>query len=272
MSASTLARGLAPPVLVDLYRRWSGKTLRFIDVPEGWDEAVRLSTGYADGDILERVLAATRAVVSGQAAFERDSVLFDAPELPFPLLAALLRAAVIERGDLTVVDFGGALGSTYRQCRDFLDGLSRLRWHVVEQSAFAQAGREFATDELRFFAALDELPALSNGAVIVASSVLQYLADPLDTLRRFAAMSARHLVIDRTPMHRGATDRLCIQQVPSHIYRASYPCWIFSQEALLERLAPHWRVVADHPCAEGASQTEQGSPFEFRGLVLERLA
>jgi putative methyltransferase (TIGR04325 family) len=271
MSAATLAKGLAPPVLVDLYRRWSGKILRFVDVPDGWEAAVRISTGYSSGDILARVRAATAAVVSGEAAFERDSVLFYEPEFPFSLLAALLRVAVLEQNHLSVVDFGGSLGSTYRQCRPLLQGLASLRWNVVEQPAFAAVGQsDFATDELGFFASLDDMPALGPGAVIIASSVLQYLEDPSTTLAKFAGLPARHLVVDRTPVHRGTTDRVSVQEVPAHIYRASYPCWIFSHEALLRRLSPHWRVVADHPCAEGAARTEGGLPFEFRGLILER--
>ncbi len=41
------------------------------------------------------------------------------------------------------------------------------------------------------------------------------------------------MIIDRTPMSDQSHDRLCIQHVPAHIYKASYPCWIFSHQGLL---------------------------------------
>jgi len=271
MSARTLVKDLAPPAFLDLYRRWSGRSLRFTDQPATFEDAKRLSTSYAAPQILERTLAATRAVTSGAAAFERDSILFDEPDFPFPILATLLRAAAGGSGRLEVNDFGGSLGSTFRQCRTFLPAALPVRWQVIEQPAFAEAGRqEFATDELQFFASLSDLPAPSANSVTVASSVLQYLDAPLETLQQLGDLPAGHLIIDRTPMSALANDRLCIQHVPAHIYKASYPCWIFSRAGLLERLSTRWNLLADYLCPEGTARTDDGLSFEFRGLILER--
>ena len=71
-------------------------------------------------DILDKVLAATLKVKQGQAVFERDSVLFDEIEYSWPLLAGLMWAAASNGGKLNVLDFGGALGSSYYQNRKFL--------------------------------------------------------------------------------------------------------------------------------------------------------
>ena len=271
MSARTLVRDLAPPVFLDLYRRWSGRSLRFTDQPATFDEAQRLSTSYAAPQILERTLAATRAVTSGAAAFERDSILFDEPDFPFPILATLLRAAAGSAQRLEVVDFGGSLGSTYRQCRSFLPASLQVRWRVIEQPSFAEAGQqEFATEELQFFGKLTDVPTPSANSVTIASSVLQYLHAPLETLQQLGDLPASHLIIDRTPMSALAHDRLCIQHVPAHIYKARYPCWIFSRAGLLERLSARWHLLADYLCPEGAARTEDGQAFEFRGLILER--
>lgn len=272
MSARTLARSLAPPIVLDLFRRWSGRSLRFSGNPSSWDQAIRMSSGYSDPSILERVLMATRAVASGQARYERDGMLFDKPTFPFPVLAALLRAAARDANHLDVIDFGGSLGSTYRQCLPFLNGLSPIRWSVIEQASFVEAGRnEFTTDELKFFASLDDLPQRGSESVVLLSSVLQYLDDPLGRLRELAKMSAGHLVIDRTPLNESAVDRLCIQHVPKHIYAASYPCWILSRPKLLDQLSRNWRLVAEYPCPEGSAHTEDGLPFAFQGLIMEKM-
>ena len=230
-----------------------------------------MSSGYGSANILERVTQATRAVVSGAARYERDSVLFNEPDYPFPLLAALLRVAARDRGRLDVVDFGGSLGSIYRQCRPLLAGLSPIRWWVIEQAAFVASGTaEFSSEELQFADLLAEIPPNEGQRVILASSVLQYLEDPSATLQEFDNSSAQHLIVDRTPLSAQATDRLCIQHVPKQIYAASYPCWILSKSKLLEQLSRNWRLVCDFPGADGIARTDDGVPFEFRGLVLER--
>jgi len=211
-------------------------------------------------------------VTSGQAAFERDSILFDEPEFSFPILATLLRAGVDSPQMLEVTDFGGSLGSTYRQCRPFLPSPMRVLWRVIEQPAFADAGRrEFATDELQFFASLSELPATSAQSVTLASSVLQYLEDPFGVLEQLSAHAAGHMIIDRTPMSDQSHDRLCIQHVPKTIYDASYPCWILSRSKLLSRLAESgWQVLGEFPGLEGAFSTPDRVSFEFRGLIAVR--
>lgn len=273
MTPRALAKGLTPPALLAAWHRWAGRSLRFAGHPADWSQAVRMSSGYAADNILERVAAATRAVVSGQARYERDAVLLDEPEVPFAVLSTLWRAAALGGGRLDVVDFGGSLGSTYRQCRPLLDGLRQLTWRVIEQASFVDLGqREFTTVELKFAASLDELPAPEGARVILASSVLQYLDNPSKALDGFAHLHADHLVIDRTPFSRQDTDRLCIQRVPKQIYAASYPCWILSQSQLLDRLSRNWRLVCDFPCAEGMARTDDRLPFEFRGLILERRA
>lgn len=272
MSAAVeLARAWLPPALFSLAGRWSGRALRWEGVPPRWEDAVRRSTGYDDASILQRVAAATREVVAGRAAYERDSVLFQEPAPPSPLLFPLLRHALRHPGPLDVVDFGGSLGSTYRLCRAFLPEGLALRWTVVEQPAFVAAGQaEFATEELRFAPSLDALPPAAGPRLLLASSVLQYLQRPAAVLDTFETSGAATLVVDRTPVWDGPADALAVQHVPPHIYRASYPCWILSRPALLARWRAGWRLVADVPAPEGRRQASGGPAFEFRGFILER--
>ena len=272
MSLRRLAIDLTPPLLRRRVLHWRGRGLRFSGRPGNWAEAQRRSTGYDADVILERVATATRAVIDSAACFERDSVLFDEPVYPFELLAVLLRRALHRDGRLCVLDFGGSLGSTYRQCRPLLDGLKSLHWTVVEQPAFVAAGlQEFATEELHFARTVKEACVDVLPDVALASSVLQYVEDPEAVLSSLTDSGARNLLIDRTPLTNGGVHRLCVQHVPSSIYPASYPCWILSRARLLERLIGRWRVVTEFPCAEGRMATDDGLAFEFKGLILERL-
>ncbi len=51
-----------------------------------WDEAKKQCTGYDTTSILEKVKQAILKVKNGEAAYERDSVIFDTIEYSEPLL------------------------------------------------------------------------------------------------------------------------------------------------------------------------------------------
>jgi len=271
MTARELLKDLAPPLLMKTYHKWRGQSLRFGGSPRDWAEAARMSTGYSEATILDRVRTATRAVVAGEAVYERDSVLFDKPDYPFALIAALLRAAASSNMRLDVVDFGGSLGSTYRQCRPLLDAIQHLRWHVVEQPHFVETGRqEFGTDELHFWNDISDIPEKTGERVFLLSSTLQYIEKPYVILAMAIETHANHLIIDRTPMAEISGDLLSIQSVPRYIYEASYPCWIFSERNLSEYLRKDWIKLYSFLCPEGFRCTVNGVRFGFKSLVMER--
>ena len=63
-----------------------------------WEDATAKCDGYDAEHILTRVLESTLKVKSGDAIFERDSVLFDEIEYSWPLLAGLMWAAARNGG------------------------------------------------------------------------------------------------------------------------------------------------------------------------------
>lgn len=218
-----------------------------------WEEAQVCCGGYQADQILDRVLKSTLRVARGEAAFERDSVSFATPEYAWPLLAALLWSAARNGGSLRVVDFGGSLGSAYFQHRRFLSSLRELRWRVVEQPHFVAAGVKFLQDEsLRFHVNLQDACREDRSDVVLASSVLQYLPDPVRALNDLASIHAPLLVLDRTCFDREVGRAvLRVQRVPASIYEATYPCW-FLDEAQIDRVAcSHgYEVVAEFPALD----------------------
>lgn len=231
-----------------------------------WAGASARSTGYDAEHILDRAVAAARAVRSGDAAWERDTVLFLEEACHEPLLKAL-RTAAARDGRLSVLDFGGALGSTWWQHRRWLADVPDLRWSVVEQPGFVAAGRrEFTTEVLRFYETIEACFAAEQPTLILLSSVLPYLEHPHALLGELAARDCGWLVIDRTGFTRHGRDQLTVQHVPETIYRASYPCWFFDQTQLLAPLASRWQV-AD----QWASFDAGGDKFDYRGLLMKRI-
>jgi putative methyltransferase (TIGR04325 family) len=269
--SKTFLKSLLPPVLLGPARRMAGTAMRFDGPVTSWMQATRASDGYESSLILNRMVDAAREVAQGKAAFERDGVTFSERSYRYPVVSALLRAAALNAGRLHVIDYGGALGSTYWQCRPLLHGLEEVRWVVVEQQAVVAAGAaEFATPTLSFANSLAEAAKITKSPLILASSVLQYLPDPIDVLEEMARCDAKSLLIDRTPVSNATEDAVCVQHAARRVYRASYPVWVFSRQRLKSRLATHWDLVDELTCEEGLYRSSRGLRFEFVGAYLER--
>jgi len=228
------------------------------------------STGYAEGIILERTRAALHKVLRGEAAYERDSVTFDTLELPLPLLRLLLQTAEENAGRLSVLDFGGSLGSTYYQCRSALGHLARLQWSIVEQPAHVACGqREFAGEQLKFYATIRDCLRERQPNVLLLSGVLQCLPDPWAFLREAAAAhDFQRIILDRTPFIAAPQDRLTVETVSPRIYAASYPAWFFSRPRLVENLPPGWRLESEFAALD--RQLLDGREIIFKGMALRR--
>ena len=237
---------------------------------DSWEAASRDSTGYDAPVILEKTRAALLRVKSGAAAFERDSVLFDKPDYTFPIIAAMLRQALKSDGRLSVLDFGGSLGSSYFQCRSFFSELKVLRWHIVEQAAHVACGRrDFESEELRFYETVDECLAGEPGPnVLLLSSVLPYLKAPHTELEKLLSLNIPTVIIDRTAFLPGGVDRLAVEQVPAAIYQASYPFWFLSETKLQQAIAKQYRTIATFTPVD-APHLDRAEGY-FKGFILER--
>jgi len=235
-----------------------------------WAEARGDATGYDADVILEKCKTALLKVKSGEAAYERDSVVFETMEHPFAVLAGLLKGALASDGRLSVLDFGGSLGSTYYQCRHFLADLKTLRWNIVEQGKFVACGREhFETEELRFYDTVGDCLRQGKPDVLLLSSVLQYIEEPHALLKELLREGIGIVIVDRTPFHQqGSRDILTVQNVPFHIYRASYPCWLFSRERFLASFAGAYSIAAEYDALGGTIDTGRMAAA-YRGFIFQ---
>lgn len=267
-------RGLAhdwlPPAILRWIRSWRSGGNRYSGDFASWEEARAECSGYDAAEILAKVLDATLRVKRGEAGFERDSVLFDHVEYAWPVLSGLLWAAARNSGRLSVLDFGGALGSAYFQNRRFLQTLPQVRWNVVEQAHYVEAGRVHIQDaRLRFYKTMAECLSEDRPNVVLLSGVLQYLPSPMDIIDGVSKLGAACLIIDRTPFSDLGDDKLLIQQVPSTIYSADYPMWVFSLQKFMRFLEAHWRLIASTRSPEGFVQSTGRFGFSFQGMLLE---
>ena len=219
--------------------------------------------------ILEKTRAALLRVKNGEAAYERDSVTFATIDYEFPLLACLLRAATEHDNRLSVLDFGGSLGSTYFQCRGFLTSLKELRWSIVEQPAHVVCGqRDFANEQLRFYESVESCLRVERPQVLLLSGVLQCLPKPYAVMEDLIAQAFDYIVVDRTAFLRGGRDRLTLEHVPAWIYPAVYPSWFLSEKRFLDFFAGKYELLASFRALD--TTHPDGGEADYKGFLFRR--
>jgi putative methyltransferase (TIGR04325 family) len=255
---------ILPHFVLDWYYEYIKKSGWFGDYPN-WESARRACKGYDDNAIFEQVCAAVNAVRRGEAAYERDAVLFKQPAFDKNIIQIFFEVANASQGKLHILDFGGSLGSTFYQYSRFLQGID-LQWCVVEQTHFVEYGRKHLTENNLFFEyeILDAIHKIQPNLVLL-SSVLQYLEHPYEWLNRFAATQIPYLLIDLQPVTDKPTDRITRQIVPPSIYSASYPCHLLSEALLKNKLFKHYDLLKEFPAWDKA-----GYNCYYKGYFLKQ--
>ncbi len=235
---------------------------------KNWEEVKKECIGYDSEAIFEKVKQATLKVKNGEAAFERDSVTFDKIEFDEKLLN-LFKNILKENNKLSVLDFGGALGSVYFQYRQLLDKDADINWNVVEQGHFVEFGqKELQNKELYFYYTPQEVVNKIKKDVLLLSSVLSYLEEPYKMLNSLMDLSIKYIVIDRNLFLQNE-ERLTKQIVPRSIYEASYPCRILNEKKTIEMLSSHYTVVDTLDPYNGLEIDLGDKKAYFKGHILK---
>jgi putative methyltransferase (TIGR04325 family) len=224
-----------PPVLLDALQIVNPRSVRLSGHYKCWDDAVAECKGYHQSIISEKTLASALEVKNGSKPFERDSVLFDRIIYSWPILASLNWAAAQDSGKLRVLDFGGALGTSYFQNKKFIDYLCEVCWHIVEQPNLAELGNKYLKDEhLSFSSNIGDAFRFFCPNFVLLSSVLQYVEDPFDLIAKLSNRDVPVIALDRTPfLNEDQKTFIQKQSVPSQIYSASYPCYVFNENEII---------------------------------------
>lgn len=236
-----------------------------------WSEAKLATSGYDDKKILEKCKTALLKVKTGEAVFERDSVLFNKIDYSWPVLAGLLLAAAHNGGKLDIIDFGGSLGSHFFQNRKFLNLLSEVHWNIVEQANFVECSNEhFQELRLKSYSDIESCLKENQPNILLLSSVVQYLEKPYQLLDEAISRKFQFIIFDLTGFHNGDIDLLTIQKVWPEVYQASYPCWFFSKTKFFEKFAEKYELVEEFISHFGAEITIDEKPqAQYRGAIFK---
>lgn len=261
-----IVKAFTPPILVSAIKNTSLIKSGWNGNYKTWEEAKSKSTGYDSTLILDKVRDSIYKVKEGLAVYERDSVIFGTIQYSWPLLTGLMMAAAKDGGKINVLDFGGSLGSTYYQNKKFLTNFNNVVWSIVEQEHFVNIGKKnFEDNILKFYPTIPDCVKEQSPNVLVLSSVLQYLENPYQIIDSLVTETqANFILIDRTPF--SSEERIAIQTVPSSIYKASYPCRIFSLEKFKNLFSDKgYKFVEEFNAVDGDKKS-----FYFKGFILTK--
>ncbi len=252
------------------------KTLRWYSFKYGWkgnyhsfDEANKKAGGYHEQAILERIKQTTRKVVNKEIAYERDGIEYDQPIMNFNMLSALLWIASKNNNRLTVLDFGGSLGTTYYHKAPFLSHLTALNWCIVEQPNYVDAGKaEFETDQLHFYYTIDECLQHHQPDIIIFCGVIQYIEKTYELLTEIKDKKIPYLFLDYVGYNDEPKDRICIQHVPPVFYGvdASYTCWFYDKHKMFNWLNQYYDMVFEF-ISEPNKYYIEFKPFLYEGQL-----
>ncbi|RZL37449.1 MAG: methyltransferase, TIGR04325 family [Pedobacter sp.] len=237
-----LIKQFLPPVLNSL--RWFSFKYGWKGDYHSFEEAQKKCTGYDENHILNTIIATTGKVRDGKAVYERDGIIYDEVNVNHNLLSVLLLVAGRNDNKLTIIDFGGSLGTSYYQNIKYLSHLKELNWCIVEQSTYVAEGKKsFENEHVKFYYSMEECYADNNNPdLVLISSALQYIKNPYEMLSHIQSFKAPYFMIDLVGYNDKNEDRITIQNVPPIFYgvEASYPCTFFSKEKLEAQLSKNY--------------------------------
>ncbi len=263
-----LLKQFAPPIL---------KTIKNYSFKYGWkgsyknfESAQKHCKGYDEGHILKKVSFATAKVKNGEAAYERDGVLYDHIKINAPVLNSLLRISIKNDNKLKVVDFGGSLGTSYYQNIPFLKHLTELNWCIIEQEHYVKEGKSnFESEQLKFYPNIEEcLKKHPNPDILILSNSLQYIKNSYEILKKLQNLKIPYLILDYMTYNPRNKDRITIQYVPPFFYGfdASYPCLFFDRSKLETQLKENYEKAYEFYCDSSTYHLEL-IPFKYEGSL-----
>jgi putative methyltransferase (TIGR04325 family) len=251
-----------PPIFFELLKLLFSRKMWTGDY-KTWELVARECSGYSSQVILQKHVSATEAVLAGRARYERDTVLFQDELINFPVIASLLMA--VRDGNLSVIDFGGALGSTFYQNKKALEHLT-VKWSVVEQPNFVQMGKErFQTQQVTFYEDLESALSSNIPHVFFSSCTFQYLKEPEEFIQKMVGMEIPYIILDRISFNSNSKPRLTKQTVPEAIYPVEMPCWFFSEPRFLDLFSERYELIWQFPSLDNAD-----IPSAFKGFFFKR--
>jgi putative methyltransferase (TIGR04325 family) len=250
-------------VLLKLYRK-KGRP-HFTGEYESWAEATNNAIGYDDPEILRKVLESTLKVKDCEFAYARDGVVFEKVEYSWELLTGLMLCAVKNKGKLSVLDVGGGLGTTYFQNKIFLENIDEVKWSIVEQAHYVDAGEKYFQDDvLKFYGSVESCLCIQTPNVAIISASMQYMPNQKSFLETIISTEIDILIIDRTFVQQTNSNKIYVQHIGG-----DYPCFSISESWLIKTLEEKYKLIVDFDSLPFSELETIDS--EFKGYIFMKV-
>jgi putative methyltransferase (TIGR04325 family) len=151
-------------------------------------------------------------------------------------------AALCRRRPLTILDFGGGLGTACLHLERSVRPPGPIGYHVVEGKRVCEEGRHLGvSSSIRYH---DHLPTLDAVDIVLARSSLQYIPQWRDLLGALAAYRAQYFLIEDLPAGANPTFASAQLNMPG----SSIPYWFFNRDDVVRAVESHgYSLTLDVP-------------------------
>lgn len=164
-----------------------------------YNEAFTASkTDYSDEELVSLIYRANKNVISGKYPYERDGVNYKNIQYSYQLNMHVCSLVNEKKNEdlINILDFGGGLGTTYRQF-PFKNKINR--WSIIEQDRILEIGtNEFCNEKLSF-SSLEQLTQKSNYDVLIFGAVIDFIDDYQAVIKELIyKCKPQMIIVDRT--------------------------------------------------------------------------
>jgi putative methyltransferase (TIGR04325 family) len=177
----------------------------------------------------------------------------------------VLARASRQRGDISVLDWGGGIGHYAIISRRLMPELT-IRYTVKDLPALCRAGRENLPEVT--FVSEDDGCLGERYDLVFASGSLQYENDWRRLLSRLAASSRSWLYVARLPVVVRAETFAVIQRPQAYGYRGKFVSWVFNRQEFLDHaIAVGLSLEREFLLCERAHVVGAPEQFDSRGFL-----
>ena len=256
--------------LLKILRKYKPRSYGWFNNYKTWQEAQKACAPYDEHAILEKLRIATLKVKKGEAVYERDGIIYNQIYYSWPLLSNLLLCASQHQGELSIIDFGGSLGTTFFQNKQYLKQLNKVQWSVIEQGYLIETGKkEIAGEGLDFYHTINEAIAKKGKhQILITNGVIPYLEKPYELFKHFLEFDFEYIIIESTYFNYQPYDRICIQKTNPKAYTAFYPCWLLDYEKVKAAFSKKYDVFTEY--FTDIHFYLDGERVEYRSVVFKK--
>lgn len=200
---------------------WEGVYSNFQDVPE-------IGPGFRGGKWIENSL---KKIYALREIAEKENIIPEVTRYRESILPVVASMAYNEKGEIKILDFGGSLGFTYYQVIQSLPSAENFEFHIVENEAVCEAGREFFKQNEKIIFYSDLPNSNKRFDIIHMSSSIHYVEKWQDIIARMRLYQPRYILF---------TDLLA-GNIPTYAsiqnyYGSKIPVWFLNVDEVIKTM------------------------------------